>query len=114
VDTSDLVTTKKNLIGAAAIIAAFLALINGYSWYMNNIWHPEIKIVTIDYKKGVAELLVNGKKFGLKGNSAYLIGYDWGVRFGTTHKGGVQVYDRIEVLKRNMVHAVLKNSEDIT
>lgn len=109
-----MIKTQKGIIGAAAIIAAILALINGYSWYMNNVWHPEIKILNVDYKNGVAELLVNGKPFGLKGDSSYLIGYDWGVRFGTTNRANNTVYDRVEILKRGMVHAVLRGYDDIT
>jgi hypothetical protein len=48
----------------------------------------------------------------LRGDSSYLIAYDWGIKFGHTYKEGTQVvYDRIEVLKRNSVKKVIKQAD---
>lgn len=101
------------LLKAAAIGAALLGLVSVYNFYKNNIWHPKIEVVNIDYKNGVAELIINNRPFMLKGDSSYLINNDWGIKFGFTQKpNGLRVYDRIEVLKRNMVHQVIHKAED--
>jgi len=99
------------LLKAASIGAAVLGVVAVYSFYKNNIWSPKVEIVDVDYKKGIANLNVNGKPFVLKGDSSYLIGFDWGVKFGfDITSEGKRVYDRIELLKRGMVHKVLRSS----
>jgi hypothetical protein len=104
------------LLKAASVGAAILGLVAVYSFYKNNIWKPNIKIKSIDYKNVVAELEINGKPFILRGDSSYLIAYDWGVRFGFTPKsdGGSRVADRIEILKRSMVKDVLRNKDEVS
>lgn len=103
---------QKKILGIASFSVAILALFNAWAFYKNNIWQPTIQIIDVDYKKGIANLIINGKPFVLKGDSNYLIGYDWGIKFGYTYVGTTRKYDRIEVLKRNMVHKVLKTAED--
>ena len=50
----------------------------------------------------------------MKGDSSYLIAYDWGIKFGFTPKpDGKRVYDRIEILKRNMVHKIVRQAGDV-
>lgn len=101
--------TNSVFLKIAAISTATIALVGVYSFYRNQIWHPKIEILDVDWKNGVANLMVNGKKFVLRGDSSYLISYDWGIRFGSTRLGSSSVYDRIEVLKRGMVHEVLRS-----
>jgi len=102
------------LLKIAGISAALLAVFSAFTFYKNNIWHPKVEIVSVDYKNGVAKILINGKPFLLKGDSSYLISYDWGIKFGYTFKGnGERIYDRIEILKRNMVHSVIKKAEGV-
>jgi len=103
---------QKRVIGIASISVAVLALVNAYAFYKNNLWSPKIEIEDIDYKNGIAKLSISGKPFILRGDSSFLIGYDWGIRFGATQVGNKRVYDRIEVLKRNLVHKVLRTKED--
>lgn len=100
------------LLKAAGFGAALLGLVSVYTFYINNVWHPKVEVKSVDYKKGVAELLVNGKPLTLKGDSSYLIAQDWGIKFGYTFKGdGKREYDRIEVLKKGMVHSVIRKAE---
>jgi len=103
---------EKLILKIAGVSASFLALFSAFTFYKNNIWHPKVEVQSVDFKNGIAKLIVNGKPFLLKGDSSYLISYDWGIKFGYTFKGnGERIYDRIEILKRNMVHSVIKKAE---
>lgn len=100
------------LLKAAGIGAAVMGLVSVYTFYKNNIWHPKVEVKSVDFKTGIAELIVNGKPLTLKGDSSYLISQDWGIKFGYTYKGnGQRVYDRIEILKKGMVHSVIRKAE---
>lgn len=104
--------TNSFFLKLAAFSTTALAIFGAYSFYKNNIWHPKIEIVSVDYTNGVAILKINGKEFVLRGDSTYLISYDWGIRFGYTFlANGTRKYDRIEVTKRNMVHEVIRQSD---
>ena len=99
------------LLKAASIGAAILGVVAVYTFYKNNIWKPDVKVLDVDFKKGVANLEINGKPFVLRGDSSYLISYDWGVKFGfTPTKDGKRINDRIEILKRGMVQRVLAHA----
>lgn len=101
------------LLKAASIGAAILGVVAVYTFYKNNIWKPKIVVNSVDFKNGVADLTINDRPFVLRGDSAYLIAYDWGVRFGfTPTPDGKRVYDRIEVIKRNMVQKVIKKADE--
>lgn len=101
------------LLKVAAISAAIVGIATAYSFYKNNLWHPKIIVQSVDFDKGVATLLVNNKPFVLRGDSSYLIGYDWGLKFGSiTKPDGSKKYDRIEVLKRNLVEQVIRKADD--
>jgi hypothetical protein len=70
-----------------------------------------VVINSIDYANGVANLTINGKRFVLRGDSLFLIDFDWGIRFGFTFlPDGKRVYDRIEITKRGMVHEVVREA----
>lgn len=100
--------TGSLLLKIAAFSTALLAVVNVYTFYANNVYHPLVKIKDVDYTEGVANLSIDGKEFTLRGDSTYLIGYDWGVRFGISRdQSGKVFYDRIELLKRNMVEQVI-------
>ena len=71
-------------------------------------------MLDVNYADGRAKLIINDKPFILSGDSSYLIGFDWGIRFGTSFTGsGKRYYDRIEILKRNMVHKVIRQRGDM-
>lgn len=98
----------------AAISTGIVAVFGLYTFYKNNIWSPIIRVDSIDYNKGIANLTINGKPFVLRGESSYLIAYDWGVRFGTSiQPNGKRFFDRIEILKRGLVDKILRNKDDI-
>jgi hypothetical protein len=102
------------LLKVASIGAALLGIVGIFTFYKNNIWKPTVEVEEVDYKNGVAKLKINGKPFILRGDSSYLIGFDWGIKFGfTPTPDGKRVYDRIELLKRNMVHKVLRSEGDM-
>jgi hypothetical protein len=97
----------------AGISTAALGIFAAYGFYKNNVWSPKILVNEVDYNKGKAKLTINGKPFVLSGDSSYLIGFDWGIRFGTSFTAtGKRIYDRIEILKRNMVHKVIRQRGD--
>ncbi len=104
-------TTSAVFLKIAAISTAALALVGVYTFYRNNIWHPKVIINSIDYRNGIADLTIDGKKFILRGDSTFLINFDWGIRFGFTFlPDGKRVYDRIEITKRGMVHEVVREA----
>ena len=51
------------LLKVAAISAAIVGIATAWSFYKNNLWHPKIIVQSVDFNKGVAELLINGKPF---------------------------------------------------
>jgi hypothetical protein len=111
----DISRGEELLLKAASIGAAVLGLVAIYGFYKNNLWKPKIVIKTVDYDKAIAELDINGRPFVLRGDSTYLIAYDWGVRFGFTPKAdSSRKADRIEVIKRNMVKDVLRAVDDVS
>jgi hypothetical protein len=100
------------LLKAASVGAALLGVVAVYTFYRNNIWHPTVVVKEVDFKNGIADLEINGRPFVLRGDSSYLIGFDWGIRFGFLPTAeGRRVYDRIEVLKRGMVNQVIRQAD---
>lgn len=109
----DISRGEEFLLKAASVGAAILGVVAVYSFYKNNIWQPKIVVKDVDFKKGIANLEINDRPFVLRGDSSYLISYDWGIKFGFTPTAdGKRVYDRIEVLKRNMVQKVIRKADD--
>jgi hypothetical protein len=112
--TSKLSKANSTFLKIAAISTGVVAVFGLYTFYKNNIWSPKITIDSIDYSKGIAYLTINGKPFVLRGESSYLIAYDWGVRFGTSiQPNGQRYFDRIEILKRGLVDKILRNKDDV-
>lgn len=110
----DISRGEEILLKAASIGAAVLAIVSVYSFYMNNIWKPKVDVKEVDFEKGVAKIEVNGKPFVLRGDSPFLIKFDWGIKFGFTFRpDGKRVYDRIEILKRNMVEKVIREAGEV-
>jgi hypothetical protein len=109
----DISQGEEVLLKVAAISAAIVGIATAFSFYKNNLWHPKIIVQSVDFNKGVAQLLINDKPFVLRGDSSYLIGFDWGIKFGViTLPNGSKKYDRIEVLKRNLVEQVIRKADD--
>jgi hypothetical protein len=100
---------EEYLLKAASIGAAILGVVAVYSFYKNNLWKPNIIVKKVDFPNSYAELEINRRPFILRGDSSYLISYDWGVRFGYSPKpDGRRISDRIEILKRGLVKDVLR------
>lgn len=110
----DISRGEEILFKVAGIGAAVLGIVSIYGFYKNNIWKPKVNVKKVDFQNGIAELELNGKPFILRGDSAYLIAFDWGIKFGFTVKSnGQRVYDRIEILKRNMVQKVVREAGEV-
>jgi hypothetical protein len=76
----------------------------GYTWYLNNIWKPKVKVVSVDFNNGIAVLDYYGKEITIKGDAVYWLNADWGVRLGNIRTDSQQFkYDRLELLKKGMV-----------
>ncbi len=109
---SDLLTSvsSKNsfLSKFATVSLAVIAVVNLINFLQNNVWKPTIEVINVDYPKGVANLKINGRDFVLRGDSTYLIASNWGIKFGTTFDvGGNAPYNRIELMKNNMVYKII-------
>lgn len=70
----------------------------------NYYWHPHVRVLSVDYAKGIAELEIQGKPVTLYRNSTVSAGYNWGVRFNGSAANTV---NRIELVNNDMVRAVL-------
>jgi len=96
--------TTQNVIKVAAVIGAITIIAGGYTWYLNNIWKPKVKVVSVDLNNGIAVLDYYGKEITIKGDAVYWLNADWGVRFGNIRTDSQQFkYDRLELLKKGMV-----------
>lgn len=108
----DLSKGEQGLLKIAAISTAILALVNILNFYKSNLWKPKVEVISVDYDNAIAELLVNGKKKIIKGESPYSISYIgntiWSIKFGTSYIGsGIRVNDRIELLNNNSVEDII-------
>jgi hypothetical protein len=104
----DLEKGESILLKVAGISAAIICIVSAWNFYFNNFWEPKVEVIKVDYKAGIANLLIDGRDFVLRGDSTYLIAYDWGIKFGFTYKENERFYDRIEILKRGAVKKVIK------
>ena len=108
----DLSKGEEILLKIAAISAAALAVVNVYTFYKNNIYHPNVEVKDVDFVKGTANVIIDGKPKTIKGDSSYLIGNDWSIQLGATFSSSNgRKYDRIEILKRGNVDSVIKTDE---
>lgn len=98
----------KTLVRVASIIGAITIIAGGYSFYLNNIWKPDVEVTFVDYINGVAYFKFRGRTYMLEGDSTILLDGDWGVRFGTKMEGGKTIYKGIELVKKSMVYELVK------
>ena len=105
----DTATKKSSTLSKIATLSVtIIAIVNIIAFYKNNIQKPKVEVIDKDYEKGIANLKINGRDFVLRGDSAYLIDGDWGIRFGTTfNKANNSNYNRIELLKKGMVYKII-------
>jgi hypothetical protein len=100
--------TTNRFLRFAAIVGAITVIAGGYTWYLNTLWKPKLEVEMVDFVNGIARLKYNKKTFTLEGDSTFWLNADWGVRFGTVRQGDKIIYNRIELLKKNMVVENLK------
>jgi len=100
--------TSDVIIKIAAIVGAATVLAGAYTYYLNNIWKPDVEVLSVDFEKAVALVKVGGKEIYVYGDATFLINTfgDWGIRFGSTR--GTNYYDRLELTKKAMVVEYLK------
>jgi hypothetical protein len=94
------------LIKTAAIAAAVTALGAGYVFVLNFVYKPSVEVLEVDFIKGTARIKVKGlfsKIITIDGDTIYGIIGDWGIRFGTLVVEGKTTYNRIELVRKQMV-----------
>ena len=105
-----LTKTSDIVIKMAAIAAAITAIAGGYAFALNYVWQPTVVVKSVDFDKGVATLEVGEifkKVIEISGDTTYQIAGDWGVRFATVLVGDKPVYNRLELVRKQMVFKYL-------
>ena len=104
----------KLVLKVVAVATIITALAGAYYFFVNNVWKPKIKIVSVDFTNGFATVeMPFGKKVDIYGDSQFVIGGDWGIKFGTINKSGKVSYENLQLLKRGLVVEYLDTSEFI-
>jgi hypothetical protein len=94
------------LLKGAAIAAAIVSLGAAYSFFMSYLYKPKVEVVEVDYAVGKARIKILGiatQIIEIDGETVYQIIGDWGIRLGSTVLGGQTKYNRIELVRKNMV-----------
>jgi len=100
--------TSNLLIKFAAVVGAITVLAGGYTFYINYFWKPNILVQEVDFTNGIARLKFGSKTIDLEGDATFLLGGDWGVRFGSVYNNGVIEYTRIELVRKDMVYEYIQ------
>ena len=100
--------TTNVLIKIAAVVGAITVLAGGYTFYLNYVWKPSIIVQEVDFTNGIARLKFGNKIIDLEGDATFLLGADWGVRFGSVYNNGILEYTRIELVRKDMVYEYLQ------
>ena len=98
----------RTLIRLGAVIGAITVIAGGYTFYLNNLWKPDVAITFVDFNIGYAEFIFNGKKYILEGDAVVLLAGDWGIRFGTKLEEDKLIYKSIILSKKGMLVDILK------
>ena len=94
------------LLKGAAIAAAIVSLGAAYSFFMSYLYKPKVEVVEVDYAVGKARIKILGiatQIIEIDGETVYQIIGDWGIRLGSTVLDGQTKYNRIELVRKNMV-----------
>lgn len=94
------------LLKAAAIAAAIVSLGAGYTFFMSNIYKPNVEVLEVDFGIGKARVKITGittQIIEIDGETTYQIIGDWGIRLASSIIGGESKYNRIELVRKNMV-----------
>ena len=82
-----------------------------YGHWKDKIWKPKVKILDVDFNSGTADFEIDGETKSLIGESTVAIAADWGIRFGSTFVDVKKAYNRIELVKNNMVYETIMSSD---
>ena len=94
------------LLKGAAIAAAVVSLGAAYTFFMSYIYKPKLEVIEVDFGLGTARIKILGifpQIIAIDGDTTYQIVGDWGVRLASTVIGGQSKYNRIELVRKNMV-----------
>ena len=103
---------SKLVLKVVAVASVITALAGAYYFFVNNVWKPKVKVLSVDFDNGFATVeMPFGRKVDIYGDSQFLIGGDWGVKFGTINKGGSTSYENLQLLKKGLVEEYLDTSK---
>ena len=106
---------SKLVLKIVAVATVITALGGAYYFFVNNIWKPKIKILSVDFDNGFATVeMPFGRKVDIYGDSQFLISGQWGVKFGTVNRKGKISYENLQLLKNGLVKEYLDTSKFIT
>lgn len=94
------------LIKGAAIAAAIVSLGAAYTFFLSYVYKPKVEVIEVDFTLGKARIRILGafpKIIEIDGETTYGIAGDWGVRFGSINIAGETKYNRLELVRKNMV-----------
>ena len=94
------------LIKVAAIGAAVISIGAAYTFFLSYLYKPKIEVVEVDFENGTAKMKISGffqDTIEINGETTYSIAGDWGIRLGSINIQGVTKYNRIELVRKNMV-----------
>lgn len=105
---------SKIVLKVVAVATIITALGGAYYFFVNNIWKPKIKVLSVDFENGFAKIQMPfGRIVDIYGDSQFLVGGAWGVRFGTINKDGKNSYENLQLLKNGLVDEYLDTSKFI-
>lgn len=90
----------KGITTLSIVVTVFgaVTVIGGAYWfYINSIWKPKVKLISVDVNAKRTIVEVDGKRKVINGNDTVGIAGDWGVRL-STEIGGV------ELVKKDFVY----------
>lgn len=105
---------SKFVLKVVAIATVITALAGAYYFFVNNVWKPKVKVLSVDFDNGFATVeMPFGRKVDIYGDSQFLIGGEWGVKFGTVNKSGKVSYENLQLLKHGLVEEYLDTTKFI-
>jgi hypothetical protein len=103
---------SKVVLKVVAVATVITALGGAYYFFINNVWKPKVKVLSVDFNNGFATVeLPFGRKVNIYGDSAFLINGEWGVKFGTINRGGKVSYENLQLQKNGLVEKYLDTSK---
>ncbi len=100
-------TGIKPLARIAAVAGVFAGLGVLYWFFMDNVYRPTVKIISVDYEKGIAVVEMAGTVRTLYSGSKLSAGGHWSVQFSGPDFGK---YTRVELVKNDITYQVLNLS----